>query len=115
MEQSVLGRTTAVNPSIAAALGGIVISLAIAAAPIAHAQTDPSGVDNSAYGELVGERYKNEEAPKGQSAGRAEKGGTHQKHDAKKGSARSSSQNGAGREDKPANSPSEDQKGQRNR
>ena len=74
MKRFVITRTTPANPfAIAALLGGIGLFLAIAAGQMVHAQTDPAGVDNSAYGELVGERYKNEEAPKGK-----EKSGAHQ-------------------------------------
>lgn len=113
---SPIARTRALDPSfVAALLAGIALILAIAAGQVAHAQTDPAGVDNSAYGELVGERYKNEEVPKGQEPSSAERGGAHQRHDAKKGSERSSSQDGAGGEGKSSYSPSGDQNRQGNR
>jgi uncharacterized membrane protein YgcG len=109
--RSSVARTTALNPSFVAALSaGTGLILAIAAGQVAHAQTDPAGVDNSVYGELVGERYKNEEASKGkgQEPGRAERSGV-QGHDGKKGSERSSNQAGAGGEAKPAQSPASNQ------
>lgn len=116
MKLSVIARTTAVNSAIIAALtGGTGLIMAIAAIQLAHAQTDPTGVDNSAYGELVGERYKNEEAPKGQQRpGPAEKSGADQRNDAKKGSERAKGQYGVNRGDKPAHSPGGDQNRQGN-